>query len=48
MEQQALQLILSDLISRWENEVIEFKTSATRIRPPTSASIFRLLPMKPT
>ena len=25
MEQQALQLILSDLISRWENEVIEFK-----------------------
>jgi ATP-dependent DNA helicase RecG len=25
MEQQALQLILSDLISRWENEVTEFK-----------------------
>ncbi len=25
MEQQALQLILADLISRWENEVIEFK-----------------------
>jgi len=25
MEQQDLQLILSDLISRWENEVIEFK-----------------------
>ena len=25
MEQQALQLILSALISRWENEVIEFK-----------------------